>query len=321
MRAACLDMIHQLARADARVVYIGSDLGAGTLDAMKQELPDRFFMEGVSEANLVGLAAGLAMDGYIPYVHTIANFFTRRAYEQIAVDLCLHALPVRLVGNGGGLVYAPLGPTHMATEDIAGMRALPTMTVVACADAAEMRRFMPTTLDLPGPVYIRLAKGHDTVVTGDITGFEIGRAVPLRPAGPVLFVTTGVMAQRALAAADRLAPYGIAAGVLHMPTIKPLDTAGLLAACADARLVVSVEEHTLLGGFGSAIAETFVDHDWRRPPPTLLRLGLPDRFLSDYGSQDHLLEQCGLHPDGIAASVRQALDGAADIHPACRPAV
>jgi len=316
MRAACIDMVHRLAREDDRVVYIGSDLGAGTLDAMKAEFPDRFFMEGVSEANLIGLAAGLAMDGFIPYVHTIANFFTRRAYEQIAVDLCLHNLPVRLVSNGGGLVYAPLGPTHMATEDIAGMRALPNMTVVACADAEEMRRFMPQTLEAPGPIYIRLAKGHDPVVTRDTDGFEIGRAIPLRPPGSVLFATTGVMAQRALAASDKLAPFGISAGVLHMPTVKPLDTETLIGLAETVRMVVTIEEHTLMGGFGSAVAECFVDHDWRQAPPRLLRLGLPDRFLSDYGSQDFLLERCGLHPDGIAETVRTALDISAPLRSA-----
>ncbi len=304
MRGACIEMVHELARRDPRVVYVGSDLGAGTLDAMKEEFPERFFMEGVAEANLIGMAAGLAMEGFIPYVHTISTFITRRAFEQVAVDLCLHDLPVRLIGNGGGLVYAPLGPTHMAVEDIAAMRSLPGMTVVAPVDAEEMRRFMPHTLDRPGPIYIRLAKGYDEVVSRESDGFEIGRAITLREPGEVLFVTTGVMAQRALASADMLAEDGIECGVLHMHTVKPLDADTLLELAGKVKLVVTVEEHTLIGGLGGAVAELFADHEWNAPPPRLKRLGLPDRVLSDYGSQNSLLESCGLDPAGIAATVR-----------------
>jgi transketolase len=307
MRGACMEMVHELARRDHRVVYAGSDLGAGTLDAMKEEFPERFFMEGVTEANLIGMAAGLAMEGFIPYVHTISTFITRRAFEQVAVDLCLHNLPVRLIGNGGGLVYAPLGPTHMAVEDIATMRSLPGMTVVAPVDAEEMRRFMPHTLDRPGPIYIRLAKGYDDVVSQESNGFEIGRAITLRDPGDVLFVTTGVMAQRAIASADMLKSDGIKCGVLHMHTVKPLDAETLLRLAGQVRLVVTVEEHTLIGGLGSAVAELFTDHEWNAIPPRLKRLGLPDRFLSDYGSQDFLLERCGLNPAAIVATVRRVL--------------
>src|ERR1700741_5347702 len=145
MRKVALDSVYQLAKIDPRVVFIGSDLGPGVLNAMKKEMPDRFFMEGVSEQHVVGMSAGLAMEGYIPYVNTIATFLTRRCYEQVAVDVCLHELPVRLIANGGGLVYAPLGRTHTAVEDIAIMRALPNMTIVCPTDGDEMRRFMEQT--------------------------------------------------------------------------------------------------------------------------------------------------------------------------------
>ena len=140
MRPACVNMVFELAKRDPRVAYIGSDLSPDLTERMKAEMPGRAFMEGVSEAHVIGMAAGMAMEGYIPYVHTIATFITRRCYEQVAVDLCLHNLPVRLIGNGGGLVYAPLGPTHLAIEDIAIMRALPNMTVVSVCDADEMKR-------------------------------------------------------------------------------------------------------------------------------------------------------------------------------------
>src|SRR5580658_4311287 len=165
MRQTCLNMVYDLAKRDKRVLFIGSDLSPGLLGDMKKEMPERWYMEGVSEANVIGMAAGMAFEGYLPYVNTIATFITRRCYEQVAVDLCLHDLPVRLIGNGGGFVYAPLGPTHEAIEDIAIMRALPNMTVVAPVDAEEMRRFMAVTPDWPHPIYIRLAKGGDEVVT------------------------------------------------------------------------------------------------------------------------------------------------------------
>ena len=223
MRKAALDSVYQLAKSDPRIVFIGSDLGPGVLNAMKNEMPERFFMEGVSEQHVVGMAAGLAMEGFIPFVNTIATFLTRRCFEQVALDLCLQDLPVRLIANGGGGVYAPLGPTHLAIEDLAIMRALPNMTVVAPCDADEMRRFMRKTIDWPHPIYIRLAKGGDKIVSKDEHGFEIGKAILLREPGVGLFVTTGVMAQLALQAADRLTSEGFQCGVLNMHTVKPLD--------------------------------------------------------------------------------------------------
>lgn len=305
MRKTCLNMVYELAKQDPRVVFVGSDLGPGVLDDMKHDMPERFYMEGVSEQHIIGLAAGLAMEGFIPYVNTIATFITRRCYEQLAVDLCLHDLPVRLIGNGGGLVYAPLGPTHLATEDIAITRALPNMTVVAPSDAEEMTHFMRTTLDWPHPIYIRLGKGGDPIVTNDHKDFRIGRAVHLRDGVDIQIIATGVMSGRAIDAAEILAVEGISAGVLHMPTIKPLDEAAVRKASA-AKLVVTVEEHFKIGGLGSAITDTLVNAH-TMPEMGILRLGLDDAFPLNYGSQDELLELFGLQPDGIAASIRSAI--------------
>jgi transketolase len=307
MRKACLDMVHELARRDSRVVYIGSDPGPGTLNAMKKEFPERFFIEGISEQNVIGMAAGLAMEGYIPYVNTISTFLTRRCYEQVAIDVALHKLPVRLIGNGGGVVYAPLGPTHTAVEDMALMRAVPGMAVIAPSDAPEMRRFMAKTLDHAGPIYIRLAKGGDPVVSREGDEFVIGQAISMREGKDALICSTGVMSGRALAVAETLAGEGLACGVLHLPTVKPLDIASILKAAAGVRLIVSAEEHGRIGGLGSALLEGLNDAAPGKPLPPVLRLSLPDVFTHKYGSQDGLLKLYGLDVPAIAAAIRDAL--------------
>lgn len=302
MRKTSLDMVFELAQRDPRVVFVGSDLGVGTLKEMKAAMPDRFFMEGIAEQNMIGMAAGLAMDGFIPYVNTIATFLTRRCYEQVAVDLCLQNLPVRLIGNGGGLVYAPLGSTHLAIEDCAILGALPNMTVIAPSDAEEMKRVVPATLELPGPCYIRLGKGGDEVVHKPEHSFMLGRALVHRMPGRHLIVSTGVMTARALAAADILSKNGIECGVVHLHTLKPLDESSLLTLARRVESVITVEEHVLRGGLGSTVAELFTDRLPGIAPP-LLRLGIPDKFPDKYGSQDDLLKVFGLLPDQIAGRV------------------
>ncbi len=306
MRRTCLNSVYELAKRDDRVVFVGSDLGPGVLEDMKRHFPDRWFMEGVAEQYVVGMAAGLAMEGFVPYVNTIATFLSRRCYEQIVVDLCQHRLPVRLIANGGGVVYAPLGPTHLATEDIAILRCVPNMTIVAPCDAAEMARFMSVSLDWPDPIYIRLAKGGDEVVSREENGFAIGEAIKLRKPGEVLFVTTGIMAQRAMVASTVLAKQGIQAGVLHMHTIKPLDRQALLEASAEAELIITAEEHVLAGGLGSLVLETFNDAGYTGMP-RVIRMGLPDEFSAQYGSQDSLLQSWHLDSNALVTRAHDAL--------------
>lgn len=310
MRKTCVDAVYELAKKDERVVFIGSDLSPGLLKEMKEQFPDRYFMEGVSEQSIIGMAAGMALEGFIPYVNTIATFITRRCYEQVAVDLCLHDLPVRLIANGGGLVYAPLGPTHLAIEDIAIMRALPNMSVFCACDAEEMKRFMHATLDWPHPIYIRLAKGGDKVVSREELGFTFGKAIHMRKASgskPVLVVATGVATTRALEAAEQLAAEGIECDVLHMHTVKPLDTDALYALASKAQGVVTVEEHVLTGGLGSAVTDALT-LDGRSAPP-IMRLGIPDSFAKHYGGQDDLMQTYGLQPGQIAAKIKQLVEG------------
>lgn len=306
MRSAALECITELAGSDERVFFIGSDLGEGTAQTFREAYPDRFFMEGIAEANLIGMSAGLAFEGKIPYVNTIATFLTRRCFEQIAVDVCLHNLKVRLVANGGGLVYAPLGPTHLAFEDIALMRSLPNMTVVAPADADEMRRLMPLTVDHDGPIYIRMAKGYDPIVSRDDVPFAIGKALSMREGDDALVVTTGVTLGPALAAADSLEAQGVSVGVLHLPTVKPLDSEAVLDRAERVQAVVAIEEHTTIGGLGSAVAEVMAEADFDSLK-RFRRIGLPDVFPDQYGSQASLMERYSITADHLAATVRKLL--------------
>ena len=308
MRRVCLNKVHEMAQRDERVLYIGSDPGPGTLNPMREEFPERFFIEGIAEAHVIGMAAGMAIEGFVPYVNTISTFITRRCYEQIAVDLCMHNLPVRLIGNGGGFVYSPLGPTHQSIEDIAIMRALPNMTVLCVSDAEEMRAMMDETLDWPGPIYIRLGKGGDPVVYSPDENFRIGKAIVKRPAGDVLIATTGVMTKHCLDAADALANDGVSCGVVHLPTVKPMDIDGLAAALGGAKLLVTVEEHVLAGGLGSAILEAIADHP-ELHFPQVKRLGVPDAFAKHYGSQNDQLAHYGIDAHGIAQSIKTSING------------
>lgn len=307
MRQACLDMVYELAKKDKRIFFIGSDLGIGTLQRFKEEMPERFFMEGVSEANIIGIAAGLAMEGKVPYINTIATFLTRRCFDQIVVDLCLHRVNVRLLASGGGLVYAPLGPTHEAIEDFAILRAIPNMTVVAPADANEMRRLMPLTVDYPGPIYIRVAKGNDPIVTTDEAPFEIGKAFPMRKGSDALVVTTGITLKNGLEAADILSEQGLRVAVLHVPTVKPLDAETLLKCASAVPVLVTVEEHSIVGGLGGAVAELLGEANFN-PAKRFKRIGIPDAFPDHYGSQASLMKEFSITTEHLVSVVTQLIE-------------
>ena len=303
MRKTSLNCVGKLAKENDNVVFIGSDLGPGVLDEMKNEFPERFFMEGVSEQHIIGMAAGMAMEGFIPYVNTIATFLSRRCYEQIAIDLCLHDLPVKLIANGGGAVYAPLGPTHLAVEDISILRTLPNMTILAPCDAAEMKRLMDASLEWRHPMYIRLAKGGDEIISSNQKPFQIGKCIELIEPDDCVFITTGVMTQVALDAVKELKKDGINCGIIHCHTIKPLDEKPIFDALKKVKVAITVEEGNLNGGFGSCILEKCSD----RFPEFLAkikRLGIPDKFAEKYGNQASLLDNWGLNTINLANKMK-----------------
>ena len=306
MRKTALNYVYQLAKEHRNVVFVGSDLGPGVLDNMKKQMPARFFMEGVSEQHIIGMSAGLALEGFIPYVNTIATFLTRRCFEQIAMDLCLHNLPVKLIANGGGLVYAPLGPTHLALEDFAILRILPNMTILAPCDALEMKALMKCSLDWNKPTYIRLGKGGDKIISNNQENYEIGKSVIIKKPEKCMFVTTGVMTQIALDACEILEKEGIKCGLIHNHTVKPIDIDCLLSWIPKVEATISVEEHFRTGGMGSLILEILNDNLGANSV-NFSRIGIPDKFTQNYGSQKSLLDSMKITPMFLAEQMKLKL--------------
>ncbi len=292
-RTACLNSIYELAKTDERVIFIGSDLAPNTLADFRQDFPDRYFMEGIQEQHIIGMAAGLAMEGFVPYINTISTFLTRRAYEQIVCDVALHNLPVRLIGNGGGLVYAPLGATHIAIDDIAIMRSIPNMSVICCSDNVEMAEFMPTTLENLSPMYIRLGKDTDPILR-----YRERLNYNFTSYPEILFISTGFMSHKCIEIIDSL---DIQCDFMHVKQIKPLN----IKIKSIYKMIVVVEEGVRNGGLGTAILEHISDNNIKVP---VLRFGLPDAFPHHYGEQSDLLETYGLTPDKMTIKIKEFYD-------------
>jgi transketolase len=303
MRDAFVRELTRIAIDDERVVVLTADLGIGLFDELAAAAPGRFLNVGIAEQNMVGIAAGMALAGRRVFVYSIAPFVTSRPHDQVRVDVAYHRADVTLVGVGGGVAYGSLGPTHHAIEDLALMRALPNMTVVAPGSPCEAAAATRALAVERGPSYLRLAKNGEAECLAD-EPFVIGAARPLRSGRDLTICSTGALLPYALEAADMLGRLAIDAGVLHMPTVKPLDVGAIASALERAPLLVTLEDHTLPGGFGSAVAEAVVDHSLAGG---VLRLGIPDCFAPVVGSREHLLARYGLSPDGIAASITQRL--------------
>lgn len=295
MRQTCLNTIFELAKKNKKVVFIGSDLGPGVLNDFKKKFPDRFLMEGVAEQSIIGLAAGMAFENFRPYVNTIATFITRRCFEQVVIDLCAHNLPVTLIGNGGGLVYAPLGPTHQSIEDISIMRTLPNLTIISPCDANDMKNLMRESIKLKGPLYVRIARGGEQIITKGIKS-KIGKAIHLKKSKDFYFLTTGITSHIALQSCDYLKKYhNLDCGVAHFSTIKPLDKNFLNKMIANTKKIITVEENVVNGGFGSSVLEHLSELPSRKKKSQIKIMGLKDQFLDKYGTQKELLDYSGLH--------------------------
>ncbi|WP_406141649.1 transketolase family protein [Streptomyces sp. NBC_01089] len=286
----------ELARNRPDVVCLSGDLTRQCeVDLFQEAFPDRFIHAGMAEANMMSMAGALAREGLIPFVHTFGVFATRRPYDQVVNAIAYPNLPVRIIGFMPGL-STPGGPSHQAIEDVAIMRALPNMTVVDVADAVEIAQVIPAIVDHPGPVYLRLKRGEIPVVFDEEHQFSLTAAQHVVPGGDVVLVTSGMMLPATLRAADVLAAAGVAAGVVNVPVIKPLDRAGILRSVGSARAVVTVENHTVIGGLGSAVAEALAESGAGVP---LRRVGIQDTFAEGSKSGPYLFEKYGLSTQHI----------------------
>jgi len=301
MRNAFAKQITALAQQDPRVVMMAGDIGNRLFDNLKAKCPDRFFNCGVAEANMIGMAAGMAMSGLRPFCYTITPFITYRCLEQIRVDVCYHHVPVVIVGTGSGLSYASLGATHHSCEEMGMLRLLPGLAVLAPADEMEVRGALKAALQYPHPVYIRIGKKGEPVVHKTEPNFIIGKALPLRDGTDVCLLGTGTMLPVVLETADLLAKAGISAKVVSFPCIKPLDKELLSEVFNKFKCVATVEEHSVLGGLGGSIAEWLTAS---RAPGRLLRFGTPDEFLHDTCEQEEAREHYGLTAPAMAERIR-----------------
>jgi transketolase len=297
-RQAFSDMLLELGEEDERIVVVNNDsVGSSNTGAFRKRFPNRLVNVGIAEQNLVGVGAGLANAGKIPFVCSASCFLTGRALEQIKADVAYSNANVKLVGISSGMAYGALGPTHHSIEDFAWTRAIANLTVIAPADPEETRQAVCVAAHTPGPIFLRLSRMGVPDIYGRDHRFEIGKASVLRDGADVTLIANGVMVTRALDAARLLASQGIGARVLNMSTVRPLDRDAIVAAARDTGAIVTAEEHTVYGGLGSAVAEVVV----QTVPVPMRILGVPGVF-APTGGAEWLLEHFGLTAAGICAA-------------------
>jgi transketolase len=294
-----------LAKERDDIVCLTGDLSKQCeIDLFADAYPERFIHAGMAEANMMGVAGALARDGFVPYVHTFGAFATRRPLDQVINAIAFPNLKVRIMGFMPG-VSSPGGPSHQAIDDVALMRAVPNMTVVDVADAVEVRQVAKAIVDVDGPVYVRLKRGEIPVIFGDDHQLRLDRAQPLAaPRGDVALFASGMMLAPALAAARLLGDHGVTVSVVNVPVIKPLDAATVLDVAAAAKVVVTAENHTIVGGLGSAVAEVLAEAGLGRP---LRRVGLRDIFAEGSRTGPYLFGTYGLSTQAVVDAVWTAL--------------
>jgi transketolase len=308
MRDVWGEKLVELGSADPRTVVLDGDLANSTkADKFAKAHPDRFFQMGIAEQNLIGAAAGLASAGFVPWTSSFTVFFTHRALDPIRMLVAQSHANVKIVASYSGLLIGAVGKTHLDVQDLAIVRAMPDMTVLAPGDANELRAMMDWAAAYEGPVYLRLARDSVPELFGADYSFSLGAVHTLRTGTDVALVSTGPQTSRVLAAADQLAEQGRSTTVVHLPSIKPLDADALVAAIGDVPLVVTVEEHSVLGGLGSLVAEVLTSAG---PAPRVERIGLDDTWGESAGN-DFLLDKHGLSAERVAERVLSLLPATA----------
>lgn len=302
MRTAFINTLHELAEKDKRIYLLNGDLGFSVLEDFTRSFPNRSLNMGVSEANMMGAAAGLAMSGKIVFIYSIVPFVTARVYEQIRNDIALQRANVKIVGVGSGLTYGQLGPTHYSIDDISIMRSLPNMTVVCPGDPMETTAAVKAVTEYNGPVYLRIGKKGEPIVHRKIPPFEIGKGIPIKKGRDCTLIVTGNMLDTAIKVVEQLGIDGIGVRLLSFPTVKPLDDRLIKKAAKETSAIFTLEEHSIIGGLGSAVAEVIAEN---RLPVSFYRFGIPDQFPVLAGSQEFLRSYYKLSVKDISEKIKK----------------
>lgn len=308
MRGAFFKALLELAERDERVHLVVGDLGFGVIEEFARRFPNRFLNAGVAEQNMTGVAAGMALSGKIVFTYSIANFPILRCLEQVRNDVCYHNANVKIVAVGGGLAYGALGATHHATEDLAILRSLPRMVVVAPGDPMETEAATRGVAAHAGPCYLRLGRAGEAKVHRAPIDFVLGKAIEMREGRDATLISTGGMLGTAMQAAELLSEAGVQTRVLSMHTVRPLDTAAIQTAVGETGAIFTLEEHSVVGGLGGAVAE-FLAENWDAPV-IFKRFGLPSEFACFVGSQEYMRARHGLTGEAVALGIRARMEKA-----------
>lgn len=300
MRIAFINALVKEAERNKDIMLLTGDLGFTVFEKFEEKYPERFINVGVAEQNLMGVAAGLALGGKIVFAYSIATFATMRPFEQIRTDIASHNLPVVIVGSGAGLSYGHDSITHHATEDIHLMRGIPGITILCPADPYEVVWATKASIKLKKPVYLRLGKRNEPLLYKTPTKLKVGKGSVLRHGKDVVIIATGNIVSSALEASDILSKNNIKCTVVSMHTIKPFDNDMIKKFSKSFQIIVTVEEHNMIGGIGSCVAEIIAEKGYNTK---LIRIGVPDRFLFEIGSQNFLRGKIGLLPHQIAKKI------------------
>lgn len=306
MRDTFVRTLIEIAKKDKNIELVTGDLGFGVLKPYWEEVPNQFTNAGIAEQNMTTLAAGMALEGKTVFTYSIGNFPTLRCLEQIRNDCAYHKANVKIVCVGGGFVYGSLGMSHHATEDIAILRALPNVVVLAPGDLTEAEAATKAIAKYNGTCYLRLGRGGEKRIHEKLDNFEIGKAIKVKDGTKVAIFSTGAIFEEIQGATELLEKEGIDPAVFTFPTIKPLDKDVILSCAKDFELIVTVEEQNIVGGFGSAVAEVLAEE---KTNATLLRIGLKDTYSSIVGSQNYLRSQFGIDAKGIAEKILEKING------------